>query len=133
MTKIKTAPPPKPLGRPKSFFDGDANPCPHCGSPVSIRHGVSSAGSARRRCKGCGKVWTLEPKRSIVSTAGACVLCHSQNTKRSRSDGHERGVCKACGKTWRLHSSGGAKGSLLHCPPHGDSRSVGNDSLDLPA
>lgn len=39
-----------------------SSPCPNCGSVNSIKHGKGKLpGSARLRCKDCGKVFTVNP------------------------------------------------------------------------
>lgn len=42
--------------------------CPGCrGAERVIRHGTNPCGSARCRCKGCGKTFTLDPKSRAVT------------------------------------------------------------------
>ncbi len=42
-------------------------PCPACASADVIRHGTNPSGTARLRCKSCGKTWTPNARSRALS------------------------------------------------------------------
>lgn len=68
-----------------------AIPCPHCAQtePV-IRHGTTSSGTPRCRCKACNKTFALAPKsRAVSAEKEAAIERHLQERTSIR------GICRA--------------------------------------
>lgn len=58
--------------------------CPHCQDDDVIRFGKTHSGSARLRCKACGKTWSPEPKSRALSpeTTEAIVRALQERTSQ---------------------------------------------------
>lgn len=41
--------------------------CPSCGSEKTVKNGSTHNGKAKRKCKECGRQYTLNPQKHVVS------------------------------------------------------------------
>ncbi len=67
-----------------------AIPCPHCGNTKDvIRYGTNRSGTARCRCHGCGKTFTLNPKSRVLTPEKEQQICRALRERTS-----QRGIAR---------------------------------------
>ena len=66
-----------------------AIPCPHCGSKAIIKFGTNRSGTARCRCRGCGKTFTLNPKSRALTPQKEQQICRALAERTS-----QRGIAR---------------------------------------
>lgn len=64
-------------------------PCPHCGSKNVIRFGTNRSGTARCRCRGCGKTFTLNPRSRALTSEKEEAICRALQERTS-----QRGIAR---------------------------------------
>ncbi|MBC7804972.1 MAG: IS1 family transposase [Akkermansiaceae bacterium] len=64
--------------------------CPHCHDTEIIRSGRNASGTARFRCKACGKTWVQNPQRRKLSAKNAELIVAALAERVS-----QRGIARA--------------------------------------
>ena len=83
-------------------MDKELSKCPQCGSEKGQhKHGMTPYGTQRKRCAGCGKQYTINPKRR-----GYCAEAQSKAMRllvdgmSGRAIGRQLGMSKANVYNW---------------------------------
>jgi transposase-like protein len=67
-----------------------ATTCPHCGSKEVIKFGTNHSGTARCRCRGCGKTFTLNPRSRALTPEKEEAICRALQERIS-----QRGIARS--------------------------------------
>ena len=66
-----------------------ATTCPHCGSKEVIKFGTNRSGTARCRCHGCGKTFTINPRSLALTPEKEEAICRALQERTS-----QRGIAR---------------------------------------